>query len=322
MRVVVAGYALVFCFVIPSAASAQNAAADRVFSVPEYIAELEAVEAALATGATGASDRADALLDHLPEFWRVDGNGRVFEIPADWLSREFRRWRATRDAAAYDRMLARLETLRSEARHFQESPADFSQPRSVAAEILNEREFRNVHGPTWIDRLRQRVYQLMNRLFAGMYESSAFPTISRTLVYVLLAAAGITAIVWLSRFRRRPAQAQLQSAVDGAAPETVAWTHWLAQADAAAAAGRWRDAVHCSYWCAVSFLEKNGAWSADRTRTPREYVRLLPQSSGARPALAALTRLFERVWYGTDQANADAFAEVTTHLKKLGCLTG
>jgi hypothetical protein len=316
MRAVVAGCALVLCLVISSAASAQNTAADRVLSVPEYIAELDAISAALKGSDPGQTSLAGKGSDPGQTApWRVAGNGRVFEIPADWLTRDLRRWRSTRDSETYDRMLAQLETLRSEARHFQESPADVSPLRGVALEILNEREFRNVHGPTWIDRLRQRVYRLMNRLFAGMYESSAFPTISRTLVYVLLAAAGITAIVWLSRFRRRPAQAQLESAADGAAPETVAWTHWLAQADVAAAAGRWRDAVHCSYWCAVSFLEKNGAWSADRTRTPREYVRLLP-------ALAALTRLFERVWYGTDQANADAFAEVTTHLKKLGCLTG
>jgi hypothetical protein len=322
MRVVVAGCALGWCLAIPSAARAQNSAADRVLSVPEYIAELDAISAALKGSEPDQTHFAEKGSDpgQTPA-WRVDGNGRVFEIPADWLARDLRRWRSTRDAETYDRMLAQLEILRSEARHFQEFPADFSPLRSVAVEILNEREFRNVHGPGWLDRLRQQAYRLMNRLFAGMLESSAFPTISRVLVYGLLAAAGITAIVWLSRIRRRPADVQPESRVDEADPETVAWTHWLAQADAAAAAGLWRDAVHFSYWCAVAFLEAGGAWSADRTRTPREYVRLLPQSSGARQALAALTRLFERVWYGTDEADAQAFAEATTHLKRLGCLT-
>ena len=323
MRAVVAGCALVLCLAISSAASAQNTAADRVLSVPEYIAELDAISVALKGSDPGQTSLAGKGSDPGQTApWRVAGNGRVFEIPADWLPRDLRRWRSTRDSETYDRLLAQLETLRSEARQFQESPADFSPLRSVALEILNEREFRNVHGPRWIDRLRQRAYRLMNRLFAGMFESSAFPTISRALVYVLLAAAGITAIVWLSKVRRRPAGAPPASPPDDAAPETVAWTRWLAQADAAAAAGLWREAVHFSYWCAVSFLEANGAWPADRTRTPREYLRLLPQSSGAGQALGALTRLFERVWYGTDEADAEAFAEVTTHLKKLGCLTG
>ena len=314
-RVVVAECALVCCLTVPAGASAQDPTANRVLSVREYIAELDAISGTLQGSDPGQTPS-------WPETWRVEGDGRVFEIPTDWLRRDLRRWRATRDSATYARMVARLETLRSEAERFQQSPADVSHVRALTADILNSREFRDVHGPTWIDRLRQRVFRLMNRLFTGVFESSAFPTISRALVYSLLAAAGVTVVVWLSRFRRRRGHPRAESAARDAAPQTVAWREWLTQAETSAAAGRWRDAVHFSYWCAVSFLEANGAWSVDRTRTPREYVRLLPSSSGARPALDALTRIFERVWYGAKEADADSFAEVTTHLKKLGCLTG
>jgi hypothetical protein len=315
--------ALVFCLIAPAVARAQDATAGRVLSVSEYISELDAVSAAIKgadPGQTFFSE--DASGPVVPASWRVQGGGRVFEIPTDWLRRDLRRWRSTHDAATYARIVERLEELRSEAARFQQPPADISPTRGLAAEILNTPEFRDVHGPTWIDRVRQRAYRLMNRLFARMFESSAFPTISRALVYMLLASAGLTAIVWLSRFRRRPAQQPADTAAADEAPQTIAWTRWLTEAEAAAAAGRWREAVHCSYWCAVSFLEANGAWPADRTRTPREYVRLLPASSGARPALAELTRLFERVWYGTDRADAEALAEAATHLKRLGCLTG
>jgi hypothetical protein len=317
MRLVAAaGCALVICVLIPSAVNAQDATEPkRPLSVPEYISAIDSIAATL-EGSAGNDD-------DLPKSWRVEGDRRVFEIPTDSVARDLRRWWTTRDVATYARLIAQLQTLRSEADAFQRPAADVSRLRGLAIEILNGREFKSVHGPSWIDRVRQRVFRLLNRLFAGVMESSAFPTISRALVYILLAAAGLTAALWLSKFRRRALSAGTESiSAHPAAPQTVAWTHWLTQAEAAAAAGSWRDAIHFSYWCAVSFLEANGAWSADRTRTPREYVRLLPASSGDRSALSALTRLFERVWYGTATADADAFAEMTTHLKELGCLTG
>ena len=97
------------------------------------------------------------------------------------------------------------------------------------------------------------------------------------------------------------------------------WPLWLAEAQAAAARGSWRDAIHFTYWCAVAFLEAKGAWRPDRARTPREYLRLLPPSSDDGATLAALTRRFELVWYGNANADAQAFAESIANLKKMGC---
>jgi uncharacterized protein DUF4129 len=97
------------------------------------------------------------------------------------------------------------------------------------------------------------------------------------------------------------------------------WTVWLAEARAAANRGDWRDAIHLAYWCSISYLEARGVWRPDRARTPREYLRLMPPSSADRPALAALTQGFELVWYGMQDADADAFAQALAQLKKLGC---
>jgi hypothetical protein len=38
-----------------------------------------------------------------------------------------------------------------------------------------------------------------------------------------------------------------------------------------------------------------------------------------RPALQALTRKLEHVWYGTARADASSFDDVLAQLKKLGC---
>ena len=60
----------------------------------------------------------------------------------------------------------------------------------------------------------------------------------------------------------------------------------------------WREAIHFVYWAAISRLESKRLWPADRARTPREYLALVAPDDSRRDNLAALTRSFERTWYG------------------------
>jgi hypothetical protein len=87
----------------------------------------------------------------------------------------------------------------------------------------------------------------------------------------------------------------------------------------AADRGNWRDAIHLGYWCGISFLEAQGLWRPDTARTPREYLRLMPSASEHRETLSRLTRTFELVWYGTQEADGNAFFETLAQLEKLGC---
>jgi hypothetical protein len=97
---------------------------------------------------------------------------------------------------------------------------------------------------------------------------------------------------------------------EGLSPTTM-WDReandWQRQAETHAAAGEWRDAVHCLYWAAIVLLEGRRAWRHNPTRTPREYVRLLRAGSTQQTALRALTQIFERVWYGLREADAAEF---------------
>ncbi|HUX44591.1 MAG TPA: DUF4129 domain-containing protein, partial [Terracidiphilus sp.] len=81
------------------------------------------------------------------------------------------------------------------------------------------------------------------------------------------------------------------------------WQLWLKDAEAAAAAGRWREAIHCVYWAAISRLEQKRLWPADRARTPREYLALVGEEDARRAGLAQLTRSFEHTWYGGKAAS-------------------
>ena len=153
---------------------------------------------------------------------------------------------------------------------------------------------------------------MLDRLFG----SAAIPTVSNLLVYTLITIAVVVLGLWTYRSLARTA------AIDSVVPDRVpvsakAWPLWLNDAQAAAALGEWREAIHLAYWCGVSYLETRGTWRPDRARTPREYLRLMPPSHAHRQTLSALTRSFELVWYGTDRADAHTFKEALAHLEKL-----
>jgi hypothetical protein len=300
-----------------AAASATADAADPPVSVPEYIARLDTLTAALSADPK-TPPRATILVNEIPDILRVDGSPRIFEIPTGSIRRDFRAWQTERDAAARRRLLNHLRTLRSEAARFEEPAATSSSQRALVTDILNGKEFRNVHGPTWLDRLRQRAFELFASLLGRLVQRSSIPTISSILVYGLMALAVVALALATYRFIRRSAAAEtIVPSRLTASP--MDWPRWLAEAQAAAARGSWRDAIHFTYWCAVAFLEAKGAWRPDRARTPREYLRLLPPSSDNSATLAALTRRFELVWYGNANADAQAFAESIANLKDMGC---
>jgi hypothetical protein len=90
--------------------------------------------------------------------------------------------------------------------------------------------------------------------------------------------------------------------------------NWRALAEERAAQGEWREAVHCLYWASIAALEGRKMWSPNRSRTPREYVRLLEAGSARWKLLRQQTQGFERVWYGLrDAARQDYERALALH---------
>ncbi len=227
-------------------------------------------------------------------------------------------WQRKPSREILDRIAGHLQTLRSEAASFQRRPSDESKKRVLLNGILAGPEFQDLHGPTWLDRLKQRILEALIRMLGRIFRSSAIPTIGNVVVYGFMALAMLAVAYWMYRTIRN--NAGMDEIVPHILPvSSKGWKLWMNEARLAAEQGNWREAIHLAYWCGISFLEAQELWRPDVARTPREYLRLLPAASEHRPTLGALTRTFELIWYGKQQADARAFSEALAQLEKLGC---
>ncbi len=313
-------FVLVMCLT-PPMSRAQQAEAHELTPAPLTLAQyIQALDDSLSAvrAIKGDAQRAAYVARNLPAAWKVEADGKIFEVSAEAVRRDLGAWQKKPETAALDRILQHLETLRYQAAAYETPAPEITSRRSLLNGILARSEFRNVHGQTWLDRLKQRLTELLIRLLGRMFASSAIPVISDILVYGLIGAAVLGLAYWMYRSVRN--SARLETIMPVSVPVSAKeWPIWIAQDRAAAARGEWADAIHLAYWGGISFLEAQGSWRANKARTPREYLRLLPATSTHQPTLRALTMRLEGVWYGMQTAGADGFQETLAELVRLGC---
>jgi len=173
---------------------------------------------------------------------------------------------------------------------------------------------------------RQRVIQWLIRLLGSIFQRiGKYPMSARIFLWALIIGVVLwVALVLFRYWTKRAALEELQS------PESVvysrSWQEWIQAAREAANRGDYREAIHSAYWAGISFLEDSEVVRKDRTRTPREYMRLVSNStqlvaSGrkTREALSALTVTLEQVWYGRRPASNQDFTNALQSVEALGC---
>lgn len=294
-----------------------DSGAGNQLTVAEYRAELDQLLGA--TQELDSSGRATPpILRDLPGSWRVRTEQQDFEISAEGLRRDIRSYEQERNLTTAKAIRAQIQNLRHDLDGFEAPPPDVSKSRKQLTAILARPEFRNVSGPTFLDRLAQRLLAFIISMLGLLFRSSAIPAISRFFVYGLIGLAVLT-LAFLA-YRQIKSAGERESVVPTDLPVSAkSWALWLAEARAAATQNNWREAIHLAYWAGISFLEYQGAWRPDRARTPREYLRLLSSSNEHRETLAALTRVFELTWYAKQEADREAFTQTMQALERLGC---
>lgn len=312
---------IVSVFFLMSLLQAFSQESGKELSLPDYIAELDRLAAAVKEH----QKRPDVLrewIQNAPIQGTMRNGGRSYQLHYEWLSAGLAALLEKRSEEACRSMLSRIALLKADAQAMQHPAPDMSSNRGALNGILSRPEFQDVHGPTKLEKLRRKVMVWLNRLLRGTAGHSSFPSISAKAVWTLAIIAAVVLALWIFKTLQLQAKKETKVLQDAAPPISAKpWMVWLADAQAAAAKQCWRDAVHLSYWAGISFLESRGLWNPDRARTPREYLRLLPFSSEHRDTLSALTGIFEPIWYGSLEAGPETFSESLRHLETLGCHT-
>lgn len=260
------------------------------------------------------------VVAELPDHVAVISGASTYSLNYDWLKhdlKDFEQANAKRRPAIIDDIRQHLHLLEEECGAFESSPGGPTEDPQKLREILSRREFHRVHGPTAFEIFWLKILRWIDRFLNPRGKNQVSPV--RIAIYVIVVVALIMLVVWTKRRFDFPRQQALPREIVPFAPSARGWRAWLAEARQYAQQKDWRNSVHFAYWAAVSFLEEHGAWKPDRARTPREYLEFLTPINSAYPTMAALTRSFEVIWYGHQDAHEKDFHDVLGQLEKLGC---
>ncbi len=229
------------------------------------------------------------------------GAGAGFDAHYDWLSSALTSAKGIPDAeraALMQRAEAHIDADLADAQP-SAAQANFSDARRRADAILAEREFRTSQDVSLWQIVMAHLYAWLDRLLGHVVAFGArSPWIGPLLEWLLIAIAGALLLVWAFRtVGRQRLRLRAESARQTEQTEERV-LNWMREAEACATRGAFRDAVHCLYWASIATLEGRRLWQPDRSRTPREYLRLLDPVSPASTLLRRQTFSFETIWYG------------------------
>jgi hypothetical protein len=305
-------------FILGSAVTLLGADAEPAsISLEQYRAELQRIEAGVE--AIHQPNQIGPLHRTIPTQYRVSTHNGIIAVDNAALRKSVGSLFAEKGREVLrSKIEQELQSLENDALEY-ESAGSSADAHTQLTKILAAQEFDSVRGPTLLEIWRDKISETLERWWNKLMSKLPSPTGGhQEYTWILIAIAACVLAVWLKRTweKREP---ETPREIIPFAPSGKHWRTWLREAQSAADAGRWRDAIHLAYWAGISHLEANGAWTPDNARTPREYLRLIQSNNPSRGELAALTRDFEVTWYGSQPAGNQQFSESLQHLERLGC---
>lgn len=300
---------------------AESQAPAKVISLQEYVTELRAASTALDSE---SPTTIHAFRMSLPSEWIVLTDGQAMSVKTDWLAAALLVLENAPKGSTDELRKARqhLAALReaAEALLSPANRADLDQSRAQVDRILRDREFQGSHEPSWLDKFQARVRSWIARHLEKIFSRlGVSESVGNAIAWILIALVGLLLAFWAVRSVMNAA-ARSEMDLRGSLPAGQDWRYWAREARSAAERGDYRAAIHAAYWTAVAQLEENHLLPEDRSRTPRESLRLVQRASAAYDPLAHLTRRFEVTWYGYHMATPADWDDVRKHLETLECL--
>jgi len=289
------------------------------YDASSFVAELRRVAGALKQNPS--TKDLVALSNTLPQHWTVSTPQFTYSVSSEPLRRQLTSLSAPKALVWVDHLAAEVQAASAPA------TAASPQARQELNRILAKPEFAAIHPPSAWEVLRRRIVawleRQLERLFRGM---DRYPFGGRILLWlILLGAVGFIAL-GLFRFLSGRERADV---LPRSASVIAAWTwqEWVHAAHEAAKRRDYREAVHSAYWAGITRLEDAELLPRDRTKTPREYLRLvdtpvpgqLAPPKTHREPLAALTARLETIWYANRGAGPEDYQDSLRQLEELGC---
>jgi hypothetical protein len=305
-------------FVLLTLAPAAHLAAQAPRDPAQFAADLQQLAQNLATATPQIAVEIEKAM---PAVWQVEHRSRRYDVPAERLRAALRtaaadpvKWPAERAI-----IVRRLDALAREADALAARAEGAATPdaRAALTEVLAGPEFARHQTANAMTRLWQRLVEwfagIVRRLGLGRVAQAA--TAEAIAWGVSLVALGAL-VAWLVRVLRGPS-ARVRRPHGQPPPETVSARAWARRA---ASAQDLRETVRCAYRAAMCRLEEEGVWRVDDARTPREYLRLLPEGHRRRQPVSDVARRFEEIWYGSREVTPDDRRTLLGRLRELECL--
>ncbi len=341
--------ALIAVALMATAAAARQARAEwqdvNSTTLKQHLVNLEGVASACRKARNASTCNASLVGPDDRLLWIVNATTLSRELRYDWLRDLLDRAGKKEDAAPHstgvlpqvavvqqkpptlDELLgAAIDRLKDEEGHVDaltantQTVSEFAGEHKKLAEILSRRAYQSIRENPERNRVWEWVQNQVNRLIGKLAGFGGKAWWLPWLLLGLLILGVLIGLVWsLIQIERRSRIRLIPETTGmGGAPSAREWQLWLKDAQDAAANGLWREAIHFLYWAAISRLESRRLWPADRARTPREYLLLLPAADPRHGNLTTLTRSFERTWYGGRAAALTDYEAARTLAAGLG----
>jgi len=185
-------------------------------------------------------------------------------------------------------------------------------------EILARPEFQwsaSQEAPDWFQRALNAFFDWMERLAFGVQNTVYYGRVPLMIGAALLL---LLSLFYISRNLSRSLVREAELAGEASDDEALLTSKGaLQRAQTLSSQGDYRTAIRYLYLSSLLVLDERGLLRYDRSRTNREYLR----SVSSKPQLATPLRdvidVFDRVWYGFESVDEQAYQSYLEHVDEL-----
>jgi hypothetical protein len=188
-------------------------------------------------------------------------------------------------------------------------------------EILARPEFqwdqapRVVENPAWLDKILEAIANLMNRFAFGIQKAVYYGRVPLIIAAVIIF---IISLYFITRNLSRSLVREAQLAAENGDDEALLTSSGAMQrAQTLSGQGDYRNAVRYLYLSSLLVLDERGLLRYDRSRTNREYLRSISSKPELSNPLRDVIDVFDRVWYGFDSVDDEAYRSYVKHVDEL-----